>query len=198
MSNAGTRFPPEPLSASEVRALLLACPEHTDAGKRNRALFVVMWRSGLRMAEALALRVSDINPDRGSIRILRGKGARARTVGIDDDGLAVVAVWIAARANRGIGPGPLFCTMAGGPMCPRVVRRMVAHFGAKAGIEHRVHAHGLRHTMAAELSAEGVPVLSISRQLGHSNVATTNTYLQSLHPGEVIEVMRARRWDLAG
>lgn len=198
MSNAGLQFPPEPLSAAEVRALLLACAEHTDTGKRNRAMLTVMWRAGLRCAEVLALRVSDIDPARGTVRVLRGKGRKARTVGIDPDAVAVAAVWIAARASRGIGQGPLFCTLAGGSLCPRYVRALVGRLGVKAGIEHRVHPHGLRHTMAAELSDEGWPVMLISRQLGHSNVATTDTYLQSLHPAAVIDRARARRWDLTG
>jgi len=198
LSNAGVRFPPEPLSAAEVRKLLLACSPDSDTGKRNRALLAVMWRTGLRCSEVLALRVSDVDAERGTIRVLRGKGCKARTVGADPDCMAVVAVWVAARAARGIGPGRLFCTLAGTPLCARYVRAMVGRVAVRAGIEHRVHPHGLRHTMAAELSDEGWPVLLISRQLGHSNVATTNTYLQSLHPAEVIDRARTRRWDLAG
>lgn len=198
LSNQGKQFPPEPLSAAEVRSLLLACAEHTDTGKRNRAMLAVMWRTGLRCAEVLALRASDIDPERGTVRVLRGKGRKARTVGADPDVMAVVAVWAAARAARGVGQGPLFCTLRGGPLCPRYVRALVKRLGEQAGIEHRVHPHGLRHTMAAELSDEGWPLLLISRQLGHSNVATTDTYLQSLHPAQVIDRARTRRWDLAG
>ena len=58
----------------------------TPPGLRNRALLVVLWRSGLRCAEALALRSSDIDCDRGTVRVLRGKGRKARTVGIDPAG----------------------------------------------------------------------------------------------------------------
>lgn len=198
MTNAGVRFPPEPLSPPEIRSLLLACSPDSDLGKRNRAMLAVMWRAGLRCSEMLALRVSDVDPYRGTVRVLRGKGSKARTVGMDDDAMTVVALWIAARANRGIGQGALFCTMTGKPLSSRYVRAMLARLGVKAGIEHRVHPHGLRHTMAAELSDEGWPVLLISRQLGHSSVATTDVYLRSLHPSEVIDRARTRRWDLTG
>lgn len=199
VSTKGRRFPPEPLSGAEVRSLLAACPGDTLTGIRNHALLVVLWRSGLRCREALSLRPSDVDFDAGTIRVLRGKGGKARTVGIDDAGLAVVGVWLDRRQAAGIGvAAPLFCTVngghRGGPMAPRYVRNMVAGLGVKAGIGHRVHAHGMRHTMAVELVREGWPVPLISRQLGHSNVATTDVYLAGLHPSEVIDRARARTW----
>jgi len=66
----------------------------------------------------------------------------------------------------------------------------------KAGIEERVHGHGLRHTHAGELAREGVAINVIQRQLGHSNVATTSRYLAHIQPVEVIEIMKARTWEL--
>lgn len=196
-STRGRRFPAEPLSGAEVRALLAACDGTTLTGLRNRALLVVLWRAGLRCREALQLRPSDVDFGAGTIRVLRGKGGKARTVGIDPEALAEVRAWLGARDAAGIGSGPLFCTVQGhpgGPMAPRYVRNMVAAVGARAGVGHRVHAHGLRHTMAVELVREGWPVPLISRQLGHSNVATTETYLSGLHPAEVIDRARSRRW----
>jgi integrase len=190
--------PPEPLAPHEVRALLEACGGGSVTAIRNHALLVVFWRAGLRCAEALALRPSDVDFGAGTIRVLRGKGRRARTVGVDDAALAVLSVWIETRTAAGIGPtGPLFCTVqppAGQPMHPRYVRALVARLGRQAGIQHRVHPHGLRHTMATEMIREGVPVTQISRQLGHSSIATTAVYLDHLHPADVIEMARARTW----
>ncbi len=57
----------------------------------------------------------------------------------------------------------------------------------------RVHAHGLRHTCAAELAAEGKPLL-IQRQLGHSSLVTTSRYLDHIAPQDVIGAMRGREW----
>ena len=66
----------------------------------------------------------------------------------------------------------------------------------KAGIEKRVHPHGLRHTHAAELREEGVDIAIISRQLGHSSIATTARYLDHIAPQTVIDTVRAREWEL--
>ncbi len=65
-----------------------------------------------------------------------------------------------------------------------------------AGIEKRVHAHGLRHTHAAELAREGVPINVIQAQLGHSDLGTTSRYLAHIAPQELIEQMQKREWGL--
>jgi site-specific recombinase XerD len=72
------------------------------------------------------------------------------------------------------------------------VRNMLHRIGHKAGIDKRVHPHGLRHSHAAELAAEGVPVNVIQAQLGHSHLATTDVYLRHVAPAAVIEMGRNR------
>jgi len=80
-------------------------------------------------------------------------------------------------------------------MTDAYVRVMLKRLGARAGIDKRVHAHGLRHTHAAQLRAEGVDIAIISRQLGHSSIATTARYLDHIAPTAVIEAMRRRGWN---
>ena len=63
----------------------------------------------------------------------------------------------------------------------------------KAGIEQRVHAHGLRRSHAANMAAAGVPLNVIQRQLGHANVATTSRYIDHVQPADVIAAVRALR-----
>lgn len=181
--------------------LIGQCSETSLSGLRNRALIVVLWRTGLRCSEALALRGSDIDPAAGTVRVLHGKGRKARTVGCDPQALAVVQAWADAKAAAGITGGPLFCTIrslpgrpAGKRLQPRYARALLERLAADAGIDHRVHPHGLRHTMAVELSREGWPVSLIQRQLGHASVATTSIYLDHLNPQEVIDRARSRRW----
>jgi integrase len=191
--------PPEPLAPHEVRALLEACGGGSLTAIRNHALLVVLWRAGLRCAEALALRPSDVDFGAGTIRVRFGKGRRARTVGVDDAALAVLSVWVETRSAAGAGPsGPLFCSVRvdrfGKPMSPRYVRAMVTRLAVRAGVQHRVHPHGLRHTHAVELRREGWPVPEIARQLGHSSIATTQTYVDHLYPAEVIDRARSREW----
>jgi site-specific recombinase XerD len=177
--------------------LLSECGGGSLTAIRNHALFTLLWRGGLRCAEALAVRPVDVDFGRGVVRVLHGKGDRARTVGLDDACLAVLSVWVETRSAAGIGPGPLFCRLhgqAGAPLSSRYVRAEICRLAVRAGIRHRVHPHGLRHTYAVELAREGWPVPLISGQLGHSNVATTNIYLAGLHPAEAIERARARTW----
>lgn len=189
--------PAEPLAAAEVRALLAACGGSTMSQIRTHALLVVLWRAGLRIGEALRLRTSDIDFGAHSIRVLHTKTRQARTVGIDDAALTVIAAWVEARSAAGIGDGPLFCRLhlqPGAPLSSRYVRQELGRITVRSGVQHRVHPHGLRHTMAVESVREGVPVTQISRQLGHSSIATTAVYLDHLFPGEVIATYGARTW----
>lgn len=77
----------------------------------------------------------------------------------------------------------LFCTLAGGPL-------------DRAGIDKRVHAHGLRHAHAVELVEDGVPIHHIRDQLGHSSLAVTDRYLRRIAPGARIEALRGQEWRL--
>ncbi len=186
------RYPAEVLSAEEVRALVEACG-NTWAGRRDAALIVLMYRSGLRVGEALALRACDIDAQRSSIRVLNGKGGKARTVGIDASGLRPVMAWAADRHALGFDPGgPLFCTRTGRAVTQGFLRRRLPELARRAGIHKRVHAHGLRHTHAAELRAEGVDVAIIRRQLGHESLLTTIRYLDHLAAAAVVEVIAGR------
>jgi integrase len=78
------RRPPEVLSASEVIALIHGCSGRAPSGIRNRALIAVLWRCGLRIGEALALELRDVDLDAATIRVGHGKGDRSRTVGLDE------------------------------------------------------------------------------------------------------------------
>ena len=197
-ANKGRKFPAEPLTEDEADALIAACSATSRTGIRNRALLTVMYRGGLRIAEALALKVSDVDPVRGTVRILHGKGNRARTVGLDPGAMAVVLRWADTRRGAGIRNGTLFCTLAGGKMSDKYVRALLGRLGAATGIEKRLHPHGLRHTHAVELAAEGVPVNVISRQLGHANSSVTARYLDHVAPATVIDTMRRRAWTEPG
>jgi integrase/recombinase XerD len=195
MADTKGKRPAEVLTEAEVRSLLNACSRRAPTGIRDRALLTVLYRAGLRIEEALSLKPSDIDPGRGTIRILHGKGDHDRTVSVDDGALAVVQLWLIARAELGLnGRHKLFCTLSGGPLSANQVRQMVKRRAARAGIDKRVHPHGLRHTHAAELVAEGVPVNVIQKQLGHVSLATTDIYLRHIAPADVIAMGRKRQW----
>jgi integrase len=208
------RLPPEVLTDDEVRALLDACGRYTAVALRNRALITLMYRAGLRVSEALALAPKDVDLENGIVRVLHGKGDRYRAVGLDPGAAAVVAAWlaargraerVAARANpaRGragdrvrdpLATATLLCTIYGTPVTTGYVRRLMKRLGRQAGIAKRVHAHGLRHTHAAQLRSEGVDVGIISRQLGHRSLMTTIRYLDHIQPTAVVNAIRERAW----
>jgi site-specific recombinase XerD len=183
------------LSEPEAIALIKACSSRAPTGIRNRALIAVMWRSGLRISEALALELRDVDLQAGTLRVRHGKGDKSRTVGVDEQTAALLARWLDRR--RGLSPGaraPVFCTLAGGRVDPSYVRHLLPRLARRAGISRRVHAHGLRHTYASELARERTPINVIRDALGHTSLAVTDRYLRDVAPMHVIETMRARRW----
>lgn len=195
-SSKGRKFPVEVLSDKEVLALIGKCSPRCATGIRNRALIVALWRGMLRVSEALALKQADF--DGSSIRILNGKGSKSRVVGIDPTASAVIEAWATYRKEKlGFnGNKPFFCTLEGRPVQTAYVRNLMKRLAKKAGIEKRVHPHGLRHTGASELLDEGMNIGIISKQLGHSSIATTHRYINHINPAEVIDAMNSRTWSL--
>ena len=193
--NKGLKLPPEPLTTTEVHALLAACSTCAPTGIRNRALLVIMWRAGLRCAEALDLRPKDLDSRRGTVRVLHGKGDKSRTLGLDPEAFAVVDRWLDRRKALDLPrSAPVFCTLQGRRMKPHYVRALCKRLAKRAGIEKRVHPHGLRHTHAYELAEEGAPLHLVQAQLGHSSLAVTNRYVSHLNPAELVERMQRRTW----
>jgi len=194
--NRGRKLPPEVLSPDEVKALMGACSTRAPTGIRNRGLIVVLYRALLRIDEALALKPKDLNRDAGTVRVLHGKGDKSRTVGMDDGAWVVVEIWLERRAALGMnGRHSLFCSLTGKRLLPSYCRALFTRLAEKANIEKRVHPHGLRHSGASEMRCEGIDVGVISKQLGHSSIATTSRYLDHIAPAVVVEAVRRRKWE---
>jgi site-specific recombinase XerD len=195
--NSGRTFPPEVLTADEVKDLIRASSNRAPTGIRNRALITVMYRAGLRLSEALALKPKDIDPDAGTVTVLHGKGDKRRVVGLDPGSMAILLRWVDKRHEYSLtGRSTLFCTLQGRPLHASYVRTLLHRLGAKAGIEKRVHPHGLRHSMSYELMMEGVAVPIIQQQLGHTSLATTQRYLDHIAPKELVETMQRREFEI--
>jgi integrase len=209
--NKGKRYPAEPLTGAEVYELLRACdrmarrPETggtIGAAKRNRALIMVLWRSGLRCAEVLALMPKDVDLEAGRIAVLRGKGAKRRTVGLDREACAMLAEWMAERAQLGVGVGEaVFCVINGPTRGQAInapyVRDLLKRLARNAGIQKRVHPHGFRHTYAAWLLEQGVPVLDLQKMLGHTDPVMTFHYADHLLPFQALERVNGVQWPRA-
>ena len=184
------------LKSSEIERLLRACSTRAPTGIRNRALLAVAWRSGLRIGEVLALRPKDVDVDAGTLVVQHGKGDRRRVVGVDAGTGALILRWMQVRAQRKIRPpAPIFCTLSGEEIDQSYVRHLLPRLAHKAGIEKRVHAHGLRHAYAVELEREGAPLSTIRDLLGHSSASVTDRYLRRLGAGQAVEFARSRTWQ---
>lgn len=191
------RLPPETLTTEEVRALLKACSRRYSTGVRNAALIVTLYRSGLRIHEALQLKPKDIDLDRGTLRVLHGKGDESRLVGLDPEACALLGRWADRRAALGAtARHAFFCQITKGrigkPVSPSYFRHALPRLAQKAGVEKRVHAHGFRHAMASELLREGAGLDLIQAQLGHARPSTTDRYLRKIAPERLVEAMRSR------
>jgi integrase/recombinase XerD len=202
-TNKGRKLPPEPLTPDEVRQLIGAASNRHSSGIRLRAMIAVMYGAGLRLAETLALYPRDIDTAAGTVRVREGKGRKYRTVGIDVYSCSLVDRWLDRRTQLGLnGRAPLFCTYERGeqrtnfgqPMSPRYVRTALARLGDKAGLDKRVHPHGLRHSLASDMADRGFNTHDIQAQLGHGSLATTDRYIRRLRPQGLIEAMRDRDW----
>lgn len=193
------KYPAEILSSDEITRLILACKTTCSTGIRNRALVVLLYRSGLRISEALALRPSDLDMCECTIRVLHGKGDKSRTAAMDPSGFAYVQHWMTERDRIEIsGRAPLFCTLKGEPLMDQYVRLLLPRLAKRARIEKRVHAHGLRHLLAVEMNREGQSLTTIQMQLGHARASTTATYLTRISPQEAINAVKTRTWVQPG
>ena len=155
----------------------------------------MLWRAGLRIHEALALSESDLDRRRGSLLVRRGKGGRRREVGMDEWAWEQLEPWSAARLELPV--GPLFCVIngptRGRPWSAAAARAELRRTAAAAGVRRRFAPHQLRHAHAVEMAHEGVPLIVIQRQLGHSNLGITSIYLQGIDNAEIIDTVHARR-----
>lgn len=195
--NKGKTYPAEILTPDEVYKLIDACGK-SSMGLRNQALIIVMWRAGLRIAEALALQPKDIDWVTGRITILRGKGGKRRMSVIDPAGLEYLARWRERRQKLGYGPGPLFCVIqgptAGEAIGSPYVRMRLKTMAAEVGIDKAVRPHVLRHSYAVFLTEHGTPVQYLQRVLGHSSLAVTQIYIDHLSPGKVLDSVAQIEW----
>ena len=193
-SNKGKRFPAIPLEREEVIRLLDGCSGGWT-GTRNRAMIALIWRSGLRVEEALDLMPADLNMGDGTAMVRHGKGNRARLVVFDRIASVELQSWMAAREEEGFNlkDHALFCNTRGQRLEASYPRHMLKRIAGRVGIVKRVHPHQLRHTHAFELAREGIELVCIADQLGHASVATTDTYIRHLSPQKRIQCLRNRR-----
>jgi integrase/recombinase XerD len=194
----GRRFPAEPLTLADIEALRGACSRRAPTGIRNRALLAVLFRSGIRISEALALYPKDLDPAGGTLRVLHGKGDKARTAPLPSDAAEAVERWLDTRQRLGLnGRHPLFSTLKGEPLWSSYIRNLLKRLARKAGVEKRVHPHGFRHGWAVGQIENGTSLPAIQTLLGHTSLATTATYLSHIAPAQAVAEATTKTAHLA-
>jgi integrase/recombinase XerC len=173
---------PKPLPVDDCALLLDAQdPESSEpVDLRDRALLELLYGAGLRVAEAVALDVRDVDLHRAEVRVL-GKGGKERVVPVPSQALQALERWIGARRRPGLLAEPLFVSLRAGQgdvrrLGARDVRRVLAGRARGAGLVDRVHPHRLRHSYATHLLDMGADLREIQELLGHASLATTEKY----------------------
>jgi len=193
-ANKGRSYPADPPRVEEIVAVMRQAGDRPH-GLRARGMIALLWRSGLRIAEALALAESDLEPAVGKLLVRQGKGGKRREIGMDQWGWQQLAPWLELRTMLPV--GPLFCVIsgagAGRPWMSSCVRSQFRRLALQAGVRRRFAPHQLRHAHAVEMAREGVPLNVIQRQLGHANLGVTSIYLQGIDSAEIAATVSNRR-----
>ena len=170
-SIAPIKYPKEvrlPFSAIEIDAIRSACRT-----KKERAIIEFLLASGVRVSELCTIRISDINFDTFSVVVREGKGAKQRTVYINDLASKHLIEYL---TNRNVTGDYLFYNKQREQLNPGGVRHILKEIEKRAGVSD-VHPHRFRRTFATGLANRGMEIQEIGKLLGHSNLNTTLTYV---------------------
>ncbi|KQO99358.1 site-specific tyrosine recombinase XerD [Leifsonia sp. Leaf264] len=173
----GTRLP-KAISIEDVEALLAATDGEGLQQLRDKALLELLYATGARVSEAVALNVDDVLEE-GVIRLF-GKGGKQRVVPVGSFARAAVdAYLVRARPTlsaRGAATPALFLGLRGQRVSRQNAWLIIRAAAERAGITAEVSPHTLRHSFATHLLAGGADVRVVQELLGHSSVATTQIY----------------------
>jgi integrase/recombinase XerD len=168
---------PRVLSFDEVERLLAAPDEATDRGMLHGAMLHLMYASGLRVSELCALRVGDIDLQRGVVAA-HGKGGKRRLVPVGEVALDRIARYVREVRPRVAGPGEtaLFASPRGGHYTREAFWLIVRRYAVAAGIVPLPSPHKLRHSFATHLVRGGADLRAVQAMLGHADLGTTEIY----------------------
>lgn len=170
---------PRPLAEADALALPATAEETATApwiGRRDRALFTLLYGCGLRIGEALALDRRDL-PTGDLLRVV-GKGSKERVVPVLPEVRRAVEDYVAACPFALAADGPLFVGARGGRLDGRVARRAMEQVRHLMGLPDTATPHALRHSFATHLLADGGDLRAIQDLLGHASLSTTQRYTE--------------------
>jgi integrase/recombinase XerC len=170
---------PHFLTTEEIERLLSAPPANLLLGKRDRAIFEVMYSAGLRVSELAGLNDGDLDLTSGSLRV-RGKGKRERLSPVGSYASKALRQWLSVRKlspREKQGPeAPIFTNKFGKRLTTRSVARMLEKYLKETGLDRRTTPHTLRHSFATHLLDRGADIRSVQELLGHKSLLTTQIY----------------------
>lgn len=176
------------LNEDELERLFAQPDLDTQNGLRDRAILELLFSSGLRVSELVALDRDHINLKRREFMV-RGKGQKDRPIFISPEAAKWVELYLAKRSDTS---RPLFVRYSGTKqvdlsgnfhrLTARSIQRLVARYALLAGITKHVSPHTLRHSFATDLLMNGADLRSVQALLGHSNIATTQIYTHVTDP----------------
>lgn len=173
---------PNYLNVDEAFALLDQGEENKNAVcderllKRDMALAELLYGSGLRISEALALNTDDYQPSAKIIRIM-GKGSKMRLAPLSDSSEAAIGKWFSVRPDFAHpDETAIFVGARGKRLNRREARRIIHALCQRAGLDKQISPHVLRHSFATHLLAAGADMRIVQELLGHSRLTTTQRY----------------------
>jgi integrase/recombinase XerD len=183
---------PHPLSRDEVFRILETPPADTPVGMRDRAVFELIYASGLRVSEACGLREENLHLSSGYL-VVRGKGNKERIVPIHERARKALRVY---RENARAEFDPegrctfFFLGVRGKQLSRQTVFSQLRLYALEAGLRRAPSPHDLRHSFATHLLEGGADLRSVQELLGHSDISTTQIYTKV--EGERLRRVHAR------
>ena len=171
------RYLPEVLSVEEVSTIIESVDVSTWNGKRDRAALELLYGCGLRVSEAVGLRISCIYLDEGFVRVI-GKGNKERVVPMGEMAVAAVREYLAARPEPASGQFDdiLLLNRFGGALSRVALFNMVKKQAMAAGVSKEISPHTFRHSFATHLIENGADLRVVQEMLGHESILTTEIY----------------------
>ncbi len=171
---------PQVLSPEQTSVLLEGIGGSAPLQMRDRALFELVYSSGLRCQEVLDLRLKDVNVEACEVRV-KGKGRKVRVVPVGEVALDALDRYLREGRSHLVGGGladedHIFVSRTGRPLSSSDVQRRLAKHLARAGAPMGTSPHTLRHSFATHLLEGGADLRTIQELLGHSSLRTTQVY----------------------
>jgi integrase/recombinase XerC len=180
---------PARIEETEVGRLLEAPDAGAPLGRRDRAMLELLYATGLRVGELVAVDVSSCDFDERLLRV-QGKGGKERIVPFGEPAEEALRLYLGDRRElvaRGEGTDALFLNSRGGRLTARSVRRLMDRYLRVAALRAGLSPHSLRHAFATHLLEHGCDLRSIQELLGHESLSTTQKYV-NLSTQKLLEV----------